>query len=131
MQEIKKILEEQFPCSAACAINADPLDGGGFCSCGAEDKRQEFYEMVLKASPKKPLIYHRTIDLVGDDIEDETLCVMQGKVKLELPPQEALKLVREVVRAMKKNITDLERAVLWATDREKFMSYYEDRKLTI
>ena len=33
-------------CSSSCANNADPADGGGYCSCGAENDKQTIISQI-------------------------------------------------------------------------------------
>jgi len=89
-----------------------------------------FTPMDIPPVSPKERIYHKTISLVGDDAETEdTLAIMQrGERLVELPSQEAIKFARHMIRALKENITSLEREILWVTDRNKYMTYYEDKK---
>lgn len=75
------------------------------------------------------MIEYTKYNLVGDDAEtEETLAISFGAKMEELPPQEAVKWARGILRDLKQNITELERDILWVTDREKHFTYYEDRK---
>lgn len=75
------------------------------------------------------MIEYTKYNLVGDDAEtEETLAISFGAKMEELPSREAVKWARGILRDMKQNITELERDILWVTDREKHFTYYEDRK---
>ena len=75
------------------------------------------------------MIQYTKYNLVGDDAEtEETLAISFGAKMEELPSREAVKWARGILRDMKQNITELERDILWVTDREKHFTYYEDRK---
>lgn len=75
------------------------------------------------------MIKYTKYSLVGDDAEtEETLAISFGRKMEELPSREAVKWARGILRDMKQNITELERDILWVTDREKHFTYYEDRK---
>lgn len=39
-------LDELIPCTTGCASNADPADGGGYCSCGAEAQRAAILKKI-------------------------------------------------------------------------------------
>lgn len=77
------------------------------------------------------MIQHRNYHLTGDDMDEPTLMISHFKDREEVPPKEAVKWARGIIRDLKANITELEREILWVTDREKHFTYYEDRKKTL
>lgn len=52
---IEEVLEEIVHCNGSCATNADYRDGGGYCSCGAEQRRQTILEAIAQKANKARL----------------------------------------------------------------------------
>lgn len=44
-----KTIEDIFPCPTGCGSNADPADGFGYCTCGAEEQRKAINNELLRA----------------------------------------------------------------------------------
>lgn len=47
-----KTIEEIVPCTTGCGSNADPADGFGYCTCGAEEQRKAINNELLRAREK-------------------------------------------------------------------------------
>lgn len=68
-----KRLDELIPHTTGCGTNADPADGFGYCTCGAEKQQTDLKQLIKEkeVEARKDQIMQDFMDLLVDTVDGQ------------------------------------------------------------